>query len=51
VVRSAAPFDSAAADAASQWTFTAAHMRDSAIPSIVYLAFGFPELVTGPAPH
>ena len=51
VVRSAAPFDSAATDAASQWTFTPAHLRDSLIPSVVYLAFGFPELVTGPAPH
>jgi TonB family protein len=51
VVRSAAPFDTAATDAASKWTFTPAHLRDALIPSVVYLAFGFPELVTGPAPH
>lgn len=51
VIRSAPPFDSAASDAASQWTFRPAHLRDAAIPSVVYIAFGFPELVTGAAPH
>lgn len=51
IVRSAPPFDAAATDAASQWTFRPARLRDEAVPSNVYLAFGFPEIVTSPAPH
>jgi TonB family protein len=47
-VRSAPPFDSAATDAASKWTFAPAHLRGVAVPSIAYVAFGFPELVTSP---
>ena len=50
-VRSAPPFDSAATDAASKWTFAAAQHRGVAVPSIAYVAFGFPELVTGQLPN
>jgi len=47
VVRPAPPFNSAASDAAWQWTFTPARLRGTPIPSVAYLAFGFPEPVTG----
>ena len=46
VVRPAPPFNSAAADAAWQWTFTPARLRGTPVPSIAYLVFGFPEPVT-----
>jgi TonB family protein len=47
VLRSAPPYDSAAQDAAGKWTFRAARLRGTPIPSIAYLIFGFPEIVTG----
>jgi TonB family protein len=50
-VRSAPPFDSAATDAASKFTFAPAQHRGVAVPSIAYIAFGFPELVTSRLPN
>jgi TonB family protein len=47
VLRSAPPYDGAAQEAAGQWTFRAARMRGTPIPSVAYLIFGFPEIVTG----
>jgi len=47
VMQSAPPFDSAAQDAAWKWTFRAARLRGTPFPSVAYLAFGFPEVVTG----
>jgi len=47
VMQSAPPFDSAAQDAAWKWTFRAARLRGTLFPSVAYLAFGFPEIVTG----
>jgi len=46
VVHPAPPFNGAATDAAWQWTFTPARLRDTPVPSVAYLAFGFPEIVT-----
>jgi TonB family protein len=51
IVRSAPPFDSAATDAASKWTFAPAQYHGVAVASIAYVAFGFPELVTGRLPN
>ena len=50
VVHSAPPYDSAAQDAAWQWTFRAARLRGAPVAVLVYLAFGFPEIVTGEIP-
>ena len=47
VMQSAPPFDNAAQDAAWKWTFRAARLRGTPIESVAYLAFGFPEIVTG----
>lgn len=47
VMQSAPPYDSAAEDAAAKWTFRAARLRGTPIASVAYLAFGFPEVVTG----
>jgi len=47
VMQSAPPYDSAAQDAAAKWTFRAARLRGTPIASVAYLAFGFPEIVTG----
>jgi TonB family protein len=47
LLHSAPPYDGAAQDAAEKWTFRAARMRGTPIPSIAYLVFGFPEVVTG----
>jgi len=46
VVRSAPPFDAAAAEAAWLWTFRPARLRGSAVATVAYIAFGFPEIVT-----
>jgi TonB family protein len=48
VVRSAPPFDAAAAAAARQWRFRAALLRGTPVGSIVYIVFGFPAPVTLP---
>ena len=47
VMHSAPPFDGAAEDAAGKWTFRAARLRGTPIASVAYIAFGFPEIVTG----
>jgi TonB family protein len=47
VLQSAPPYDSAAQDAAGKWTFRPARVRDTVVPSVAYLVFGFPEIVTG----
>jgi TonB family protein len=47
VVRSAPPYDGAAQEAAWQCTFRAARLRGIPVASMAYLAFGFPEIVTG----
>jgi len=46
VLHSAPPYDGAAQDAAEKWTFRAARLRGTPIPSVAYLVFGFPEIVT-----
>ncbi len=48
VARSAPPYDAAAEDAAWQWKFRAARLRGTPVPSIGYIVFGFPEIVTRP---
>lgn len=48
VLHSAPPYDSAAQDAAGNWTFRPARVRDTLFPSVAYLVFGFPEIVTAP---
>ena len=47
VLHSAPPYDSAAQNAAGQWTFRAARLRGTPIASVAYIVFGFPEIVTG----
>jgi hypothetical protein len=39
------PFQCAAQDALSQWTFRPARRAGVAIPSFVYVVFGFAEIV------
>jgi TonB family protein len=46
VMQSAPPFDSAASEAAWRCTFRPARVRGTPAVSLVYLAFGFPEIVT-----
>lgn len=46
--RSAPPFDAPAQEAAWQWKFRAARLRGTPVPSIAYIVFGFPEIVTRP---
>jgi TonB family protein len=47
VARSSPPFDAAAAEAAWLWNFRPARLRGGAVPAVAYIAFGFPEIVTG----
>src|SRR5262249_8000685 len=42
----APPFDRVALEAARQWSFRPAQLHGVAVPSYVYVAFGFPEPVT-----
>lgn len=46
VARSSPPFDTAAAEAAWLWRFRPARLRGTAVPTVAYIAFGFPEIVT-----
>ena len=45
VLQSQPPFDTAALSALEQWTFKAARRAGVAVPSFVYIAFGFPAIV------
>ena len=45
VLQAQPPFQSAALDALSQWTFRPARRAGVAVPSFVYVVFGFAEIV------
>jgi TonB family protein len=45
VLQSQPPFDIAALSALEQWTFKPARRAGVAVPSFVYIAFGFPAIV------
>src|SRR5947207_2662909 len=47
VFRSAPAFDSAATDAVRQWRFRPAVVRGRAVPTFVYVMFGFPAPIGG----
>lgn len=48
LVNAVAGLDTVAVDAARQWTFAPAMRSGEAVPSSVYLVFGFQQPVTGP---